>query len=100
MMTVTQVAVAEAGVVPLAGATAVAATEAAAVFSNTTGCPEGTEPTAQKPPKNAKSGRLEKGVMRFYGAVGNTLCATLWDPGSSINMITPCLLYTSPSPRD
>ena len=27
--------------------------------------------------------------MRFYGAVGNTLCATLWDPGSSINMITP-----------
>jgi hypothetical protein len=41
------------------------------------------------PPKKRKSGRLEKGVMRFYGAVGNTLCATLWDPGSSINLITP-----------
>ena len=27
--------------------------------------------------------------MRFYGAVGNTLCSTLWDPGSSINLITP-----------
>jgi transposase InsO family protein len=41
------------------------------------------------PPKKRKGGRLEKGVMRFYGAVGDTLCATLWDPGSSINMITP-----------
>ena len=28
-------------------------------------------------------------VCRFYGAVSYTLCATLWDPGSSINMITP-----------
>ena len=72
----TAAAMAVARAVPLGGATVVAASEAAAVFSNPTGCPEGTEPTAQKPPKNAKSGRLEKGVMRFYGAVGNTLCAT------------------------
>ena len=33
--------------------------------------------------------RLEDGVAQFYGAVGNVLCSTLWDPGSSINLVTP-----------
>ena len=32
---------------------------------------------------------LEDGVAQFYGAVGKVLCSTLWDPGSSINLITP-----------
>ena len=77
-------AVVEREIVPLAGATALAANGAAGVFNSASGCPEGTESTASMPPKKRKSGRLEKGVMRFYGAVGNTLCATLWDPGSSV----------------
>lgn len=33
--------------------------------------------------------RLEDGVAQFYGAVGNVLCSTLWDPGSSVNLVTP-----------
>jgi len=32
---------------------------------------------------------LEEGVAQFYGAVGGVLCSTLWDPGSSVNLITP-----------
>ena len=32
---------------------------------------------------------LEDGVTQFYGAVGKVLCSTLWDPGSSVNLITP-----------
>ena len=32
---------------------------------------------------------LDDGVAQFYGAVGGTLCSTLWDPGSSVNLITP-----------
>ena len=32
---------------------------------------------------------MEDGVAQFYGAVGGTLCSTLWDPGSSVNLITP-----------
>ena len=85
----TALATAAARVVPLGEATAVAAIEAAAVFSSDVERPEGAELAALKPPNEVSSGRLEKGVMRFYGAVGGTLCATLWDPGSSINMITP-----------
>jgi hypothetical protein len=33
--------------------------------------------------------QLDDGVAQFYGAVGGTLCSTLWDPGSSVNLITP-----------
>ncbi len=57
-------------VVPLAGATALAANAAAGVFNTDAGRRAGAEPAAQKPPKNVTSGRLEPGVMRFYGAVG------------------------------
>ena len=32
---------------------------------------------------------LEKDSAQFYGAVGGVLCSTLWDPGSSVNLITP-----------
>ena len=33
--------------------------------------------------------QLEESIAQFYGAVGGVLCSTLWDPGSSINLITP-----------
>jgi hypothetical protein len=32
---------------------------------------------------------FEKDITQFYGAVGGVLCSTLWDPGSSVNLITP-----------
>ena len=32
---------------------------------------------------------LEPDIAQFYGAVGGVLCSTLWDPGSSVNLITP-----------
>jgi hypothetical protein len=79
----------EASAIPLGSTTAAAARRAADVFSHDNERPEGAELTTLKPIKDVKRGRLEEGVMRFYGAVGNTLCSTLWDPGSSINMITP-----------
>jgi hypothetical protein len=33
--------------------------------------------------------QLEDGIAQYYGAVGGVLCSTLWDPGSSVNLITP-----------
>jgi hypothetical protein len=71
----------------LAAATAVVAVvKAAAVFNPDGARPAGAKTPAPEPPKD---GRIDDDVTRFYGAVGGTLCATLWDPGSSINMITP-----------
>ena len=67
-------------------ATAVAAVEAATAFDQVGSRPAGAKTPAPVPPKD---GRIDDDVTRFYGAVGGTLCATLWDPGSSINMITP-----------
>ena len=72
-------------VVPSA-ATAVAAAEVATAFNS-------AEPRCASAggvlPEDLRDGRVERRVARFYGAVGYTLCATLWDPGSSINLITP-----------
>lgn len=62
--------------------TAVAVVVAAAAF-------DAAKNTANAKGREPKGGRIESDVCRFYGAVGYTLCATLWDPGSSINMITP-----------
>ena len=67
-------------------ATAHAVVRAARVFDAADSRLEGAETSAPVPPKD---GRIEKGTTRFYGDVGGTLCATLWDPGSSVNMITP-----------
>ena len=72
--------------VALAGLTAVAAGMAATAFDDANlraANAKGAVPVLRE------SGRIERDVARFYGAVGDTLCATLWDPGSSINMITP-----------
>jgi hypothetical protein len=33
--------------------------------------------------------QLEESIAQYYGAVGGVLCSTLWDPGSSVNLITP-----------
>ena len=33
--------------------------------------------------------QLEDSIAQYYGAVGGVLCSTLWDPGSSVNLITP-----------
>ena len=62
--------------------TAVAAVAAAAAFDE-------VKRAANAKGHEPQGGRIESDVCRFYGAVGYTLCATLWDPGSSINMITP-----------
>ena len=59
---------------------------AATVFSPAGSRPAGAKTPVPEPPRD---GRIDEDVTRFYGAVGGTLCATLWDPGSSINMITP-----------
>jgi hypothetical protein len=76
-----------AAVVLLAATTAVVAVvKAAAVFNPAGARPAGAKTPAPEPPRD---GRIDDDVTRFYGAVGGTLCATLWDPGSSINMITP-----------
>ena len=65
--------------------TVVAAAVAATAFNHTAR----TASAGGVAPEDLKDGRVERSVARFYGAVGYTLCATLWDPGSSINMVTP-----------
>ena len=40
-------------------------------------------------PSQHKWKGLDRSIAQFYGAVGGVLCATLWDPGCSHNLITP-----------
>ena len=58
-----------------------AATSAATVFNRSS--------RSRAPALPEEFPTLEDGIAQFYGAVGGVLCSTLWDPGSSVNLITP-----------
>ena len=43
---------------------------------------------------------IQTGVVALAAATVGVSCTDTWDDHYSVNGTVPCLLYTSPSPRD